>query len=259
MREGFLSGTHEIVIQCVFFALMLLAVEVGFRLGRRAESSTKPATKSQIAIVEAALLGILALLLGFTMSMAVSRFDARKQLVLAEANAIGTSYLRTRLLPAPDGPEIASLLRQYIQVRVQYGNSGDGLAPLDDLHTQTTHLQTEIWTRAAAYAQKDPNPVKAGLLLQSLNEAIDMETARWTAVQNHVPPNVIYINAIVALLASMLVGYAYGLDGRRNPFSMCVLVLAITMVLAVIVDLDRPRSGFIRASQQPMTDLLNQY
>jgi hypothetical protein len=258
LKEGFLSGTHEVVIQCAFVALMLLAVEVGFRLGRRAEFSTKPATKSQIAIVEAALLGILALLLGFTMSMAVSRFDARKQLVLAEANAIGTSCLRARLLPAPEGPEIASLLRQYVQIRVQYGSLGNDLAPLDDLHTQTTHLQTEIWTRATVYAQKDPNPVKAGLLLQSLNEAIDMETARWTAFQNHVPPNVIYVNAIVALLAAMLVGYAYGLDGQRNPFSTCVLVLAITMVLAVIVDLDRPRSGFIRANQQPMIDLLHQ-
>jgi hypothetical protein len=85
-----------------------------------------------------------------------------------------------------------------------------------------------------------------------------LETARWTAFQNHVPPNVIYVNAIVALLAAMLVGYTFGLDGRRNLFSMCVLVLAITMVLAVIVDLDRPRSGFIRANQQPMIDLLNQ-
>lgn len=255
MKEGFLYGTHEVIIQCVFFALMLAAIELGFRLGRKAEASTGAQTKSQIAIVEAALLGILALLLGFTMSMAVSRFEARKQLVLSEANAIGTSYLRAQLLPAPEGTEIASLLRQYINVRVQYGTSGDDLAPLDDLHTQTAHLQTELWTQAAAYAQKDPNQVKAGLLLQSLGEAIDLETARWTAFQNHVPPNVIYVNAIVALLSAMLVGYAFGLDGRRNPFSMCVLVLAITLVLAVIVDLDRPRSGFIRANQQPMIDL----
>ena len=82
-----------------------------------------------------------------------------------------------------------------------------------------------------------------------------METARWTAFQNRVPPNV--VNAIVALLAAMLVGYAFGVDGQRNPFSMRVLVLAITLVLAEIVDLDRPRSGFIRANQQPMIDLLH--
>jgi hypothetical protein len=189
--------------------------------------------------------------------MAVSRFEVRKQLVLDEANAIGTSCLRAQLLPAPEGPEIANLLRQYINVRVQYGTSGNDLARLNDLHTQTGVLQTELWTRAASYAQKDPNPVKAGLLLQSLNEAIDLESARWMAFQNRVPQNVIYVNAIVGLLAAMLVGYSFGVNGHRNIFSMCVLALAITLVLSVIIDLDRPRSGFIGASQQPMIDLLH--
>jgi hypothetical protein len=255
---SFLGGVHEYIIQLVFFCLMLAATEAGFRLGRMFETRTLPETKLQIAIVEAALLGVLALLLGFTMSMAVSRFEARKQLNLDEANAISTSYLRAQLLPAPDGPEIAGLLRQYMNVRVEYGTSGDGLAPLNDLRAQTTDLQSKIWTRAIGYAQKDPNPVKSGLLLQSLNQAIDLETARWTAFQNHVPPNVMYVNAIVALLATMLVGYAFGVYGRRDYFSMIVMVFGITLVFAVIVDLDRPRTGFIRANQQPMIDLLHQ-
>lgn len=236
---------------------MLAVTEVGFRLGRKSEANTSAETKSQISTITAALLGVLALLLGFTMSMAVSRFEVRKQLVLDEANAIGTSCLRAQLLPAPEGPEIANLLRQYINVRVQYGTSGNDLARLNDLHTQTGVLQTELWTRAASYAQKDPNPVKAGLLLQSLNEAIDLESARWMAFQNRVPQNVIYVNAIVGLLAAMLVGYSFGVNGHRNIFSMCVLALAITLVLSVIIDLDRPRSGFIGASQQPMIDLLH--
>ena len=230
--------------------------EAGFRLGCNSEGSIPAETRSQITTVGAALLGILALLLGFTMSMAVSGFEVRKQLVLDEANAIGTSVLRAQLLPAPEGPEIANLLRQYINVRVQYGTSGDDLPRLNDLHAESVHLQTELWIRAAAYAQKDPNPVKAALL-QSLNEAIDLETARWTAFQNRVPQNVIYVNATVGLLAAMLIGYSFGANGRRNVFSMCVLTLAITLVLSVIIDLDRPRSGFIGASQQPMIDLLH--
>jgi uncharacterized membrane protein YeiB len=96
--------------------------------------------------------------------------------------------------------------------------------------------------------------VRVGLLLQSLNEAI-LESARRMAFQNHVPQSVIYVNGIVGILATILVGYAFGLNGRRQIFSMCMLALAITLVLAVIVDLDRPRAGFIRVSQQPMTDL----
>jgi hypothetical protein len=257
LKEGFLYGTHEVIIQCVFFALMLAATEAGFRLGRKSEASTPAETKSQISIVTAALLGVLALLLGFTMSMAVSRFEVRRQLVLDEANAIGTSCLRAQLLPAPEGPEIANLLRQYINVRVQYGSVGNDLARLDALHTQTELLQTALWSRAADYAQKDPNPVKAGLLLQSLNEAIDLESARWTAFQNRVPQDVMYVDAMVALLAAILVGYSFGINGPRQIFSMCVLALAITLVLSVIIDLDRPRSGFIGASQQSMIDLLH--
>ena len=97
--------------------------------------------------------------------------------------------------------------------------------------------------------------MRTGLLLQSLNEAFDLETARWTAFQNHVPASVIYVNAVLGLLSAMLVGYMFGVDGRRNFFSMCLLALSITLVLAVIIDLDRPRSGFIRGSQQPMIDL----
>jgi hypothetical protein len=255
VNAGFLQGTNEILIYVVFFTLMLAATDVGFRLGRKSEAKTSDRTKSQISVVEDAILGILALLLGFTMFMAVSRFDARKQLVLDEANAIGTSRLRTALLPAPEGSEIASLLRQYIDVRVQYGTSGNDLARLEGLNTQTVRLQNEFWTRAVAYGQKDADPVRTGLLLQSLNQVIDLGSARRMAFQNPVPESVIYVNCIVGLLASALVGYAFGLGGQRQIFSTCVLALAITLVLGLIVDLDRPRSGFIRVSQQPMIDL----
>jgi hypothetical protein len=252
---GFLYATNEIIIYSIFFALMLAGSEAGFRLGRKFEASIPDKTKSQISTVEAAILGVLALLLGFTMSMAVSRFEARRQLVLDEANAVGASVLRADLLPPVEGSEIASLLRQYIEVRVQYGTAGNDLARLDSLYTQTVRLQNEFWARAVAYGQKDPSPVRAGLLLQSLNQAIDLESARRIAFQNHVPESVIYVNGIVGLLAAMLVGYTFGLHGRRQIFSVCVMALAITLVLAVILDLDRPRSGFIRISQQPMIDL----
>ena len=256
VNESLVYRTSEFVIRWVFFALMVTATEVGFRLGRKFEDRAPESIHSQIFTVEAAILGILALLLGFTMSMAVSRFETRKLLVLQEADAIGTSSLRAQLLPAPAGPEISSLLRQYVNLRVQYGAAGYDLARIEELNRQTGRLQTEIWTRAVAYAQQDPNPVKVGLLLQSLNEAIDAGEARWMAFQNHVPDSVIYVNATVSLLSALLVGYSFGVNGRRNIFSMFVLSVSVTLVLAVIIDLDRPRSGYIRGSQQPMVDLL---
>lgn len=256
--RGMLYGTHEILIQIIFLSLMLAVAELGFRLGRRFAKTTLEQTKPHISAIEAAILGVLGLLLAFTMSMSVSRYEVRKQLVLQEANALGTACLRTQLLPEAQGKELLGLLHDYISVRVEYGTSGNDLARMDVLRAKGARLQQEIWSKAVAYARQDPNPVKAGLLLQSLNEAIDLEAARWMTFHDHVPESVIYVIALVALLAAILVGYTFGMSGRRQIFSMCALALAITMVLAVIVDLDRPRSGFIRVTQQPIIDLQRQ-
>jgi hypothetical protein len=253
-----LYGANEWVIAFLLLVLMLAVNELGFRLGRHAESKTTEKTKSEISVVAGSIVGVLGLLLGFTMSMAVARFEARKELVLDEANAIGTSYLRTQLLPAPEGSEIASLLIDYVNLRVEYARPDQDFERLKTVRKQTARVQNEFWSRAVAYAQKDPNPVRAGLILQSLNQVIDFEAARWIAFLNRVPAPVIYVNGIVALLAVNIVGYAFGVSGRRQVFSAFLLALAISVVLAVILDLDRPRRGFIQVSQQPMIDLQDQ-
>jgi hypothetical protein len=255
VSDGLIYGTNEWVFDFLFFALMLAASEAGFRLGRNAGPRTTEKTKGQVSVIEGSIIGLLGLLLGFSMSMSVSRFEARKQLVLEEANAIGTSYLRTQLLPASEAADIASLLRSYVNLRVQNVRDGQNFERLKTVREQCARLQEEFWSKAVAYALKNPNPVRSGLLLQSLNQVIDLDAARWMTFLNHVPEAVIYVNALVALLAISLVGYAIGMAGRRQVFSVLLLVLAITAVLAVLIDLDRPGEGFIRVSQQPMIDL----
>jgi hypothetical protein len=255
VNGSLLYETNEFVLQLFIFTLLLATTELGFHIGRRFEADTPERTKPHISTVEAALLGVLGLLMGFTVAMAVSRFEMRKQLVLDEANALGTCLLRTQLLTPPHGTEIYGLLHQYIDVRVRYGNAGTDAARLDTLRAEGATLQNKIWSLTATYAQQDPNPVKSGLLLQSLNQAFDLEASRWATYQDHVPETVIYVDAIVGLLAIMLVGYTFGLNGRRQLFSMSVLALSITLVLSVIIDLDRSRSGFIRVSQKPVMDL----
>ena len=103
----------------LFVAALIVASDAGFRLGRKKRAKAGDRAKSELGAVEGGILALLGLLLGFTMSMAVARFEVRKQLVLEEANAIGTSYLRTRLLPAPESTEIAGLLREYVALRLQ--------------------------------------------------------------------------------------------------------------------------------------------
>jgi hypothetical protein len=253
-----LYQANELMLGLVFFALMLAASEAGFRFGRRPGKRTSEETKSQIVTVEAGIIGILGLLLGFTVSMAVTRFEVRKHLVLEEAQAIGTAHLRTQLLPATEGKEIADLLRAYTNVRVLPEDGRDIYEKLTAARQESARLQDAFWQRAITYGQKDPNPVRAGLLLQSLNEVIDLDAARWMAFQNRVPETVIYVIALVGMLAAMVVGYTFGLGGLRQLLWICTLSLAITLVLAVIIDLDQPREGFIRVSQQPMLDLQKQ-
>jgi hypothetical protein len=248
----------EWLLSVMFIAAFLAAGEAGFRLGHKTDARSTANTRSEILAVEGGILALLGLLLGFTMSMAVTRFEARKQAVLDEANAVGTSYRRAQLLPAPESADIRSLLRQYVDVRVQYGNAGEDPDRIKTTRELAAHLQDEIWTRAITYAQEDPNPVRTGLLLQSLNQVIDLEASRWMAFQNHVPRTVVLVNCVLALLAALFVGYTFGLGGRRQIFATCALTLAITAALVVIIDLDSPRHGLIWVGQQPMIDLQHQ-
>ena len=258
MGFEFLDAASQWLIGFVFLVLMLATGEAGFRLGCANKSTTSEVTRSQISYLQAGIIGVLGLLLGFTLAMAVTRFEARKQLVVEESNAIGTSCLRAQLIPSPEGTEILNRLRDYVDVRLQYSFAS---IDLDDrqiaARARAVRLQGEFWSRAAAVAQKNPRSVPAGLLVQSLNTVIDLESARCAASMNHVPGTVIFVVSFVALLSAVLVGYLFGLGDRRHPFSTVILTAAITAVLLVIVDLDRPDRGLIRISQQPLIDVQN--
>jgi hypothetical protein len=249
---------NEFAVELGIFALMVIASEVGFRIGRRSGNQVAPDAKSQHLTVEAGLLGVLGLMLGFTMAMALNRFELRKQIVLQEAQAIGSAHLFTRLLPTEESKEIGDLLRAYTSVRIRPENRHDVYEQIAAARRESARLQGALWARAAAYGLKDPSPVRAGMLLQSLKEVIQLDAARWMAFQDHVPAAVIYVIALVGLLAVMVVGYTFGLTGVRQPFSIYMLSLAITMVLWIIIDLDRPRDGHIRVNQQPLLDLQEQ-
>jgi len=257
VNVGFLYGASEWIIGSGFFLVFAAALEAGYRAGYRAAPIIPDKTRSQITAIETALLALLGLLLGFTMLMAVSRFDTRKQGVVEEANAIGTCYLRAQLFPPTEATAIPNLLRDYVDARLQYASVSDWTR-VKQAREKALALQAQMWWLASAQMQKDTKSVPAGLLLESLNRVIDIEAVRWSLFNNYVPESVIYINALVAMLASVLVGYGFGLARRRHLFSMLLLVVSITVVLVVIVDLDRPRHGLIQVSQQPMIDLQQQ-
>jgi hypothetical protein len=255
----------EWFLALMFLGALLAASEFGFRQGFKASRrGIEQDTKVWIITIAASILGVLGLLLAFTINMAVTRYDSRRLLVLDEANALGTAFWRVQLVAPPEGQEMANLLREYTAARIQFSKPkriqfGSRDDPrLVEARERSGELQKEIWSRAAAFAQKDPRSVTAGLLLQSLNLAFDIEESRWIAFHTHVPASVIWADYVVAMLACVLVGYSLGLAGRRNFTYLLMLVLCLTVVMIVIVDLDDPQRGFIRGSPQPLLDVQRQ-
>jgi hypothetical protein len=245
----------EWIMTLLFLCAMVSVYEIGYQVGRRSGMQEK--TKALLPMIATSILAILGLLLGFTMSMSVSRYEARRELVLEEANAIDTAYLRAQALPPPESTELQGLVRQYAAVRLRVSQSALDVRKLQQGREEAARLHDQMWSRVAALARKDPHSVTVEGLMDSLGNVSDLENSRWIIFVAHVPEGVIYVDALLGLVAALLVGYEFGLTGNRHFLSEALLVLSITMVMIVIVELDRPVSGVVRVSQQPLIDLQN--
>ncbi len=225
------------------------AIEVGRWFGVRA----KPQGAGSIPTLESSILALLALMIGFTFALALSRFEARREGVLNEANAIGTTALRARLLPAPHSQECLKLLRDYVQLRLDAAQ--DSLVDLKAAIARSNALQEALWRQAKEAAAKNNGMVPTGLFIQSLNEMIDNHEKRVIALLSGVPNIVLVVLYVIALVASAFSGYAAGVEAQRTRGPMYVAMGLFIAVILLIQDLDRPSSGFITASQQPMADV----
>jgi hypothetical protein len=246
----------SILIVGVLFAILIVATELGYRLGFRFSADTTDAAKTQINTIQGSLLGVLALLLGFTFSLALQRFDTRSEAVIGEANAIGTTILRAGLLPDSVRANSQELLRQYLDQRVRAGT-----IPLDRPQERASVLRESdqildaLWVNALRAAEEDGNPVRTGLYVQALNQMIDAYGIRDAALDRHVPEPVLFLMFMAFLLAASLVGYAAGVSARRTSLPTFVLVTLVAFLVFMIIDLDRPRRGLIEVSQQSLVDL----
>jgi hypothetical protein len=227
------------------------AVEGGYRLGRWRHARSDEEKDAPVGAIVAAILGLLAFLLAFTFGLAATRFDERRQAVLEEANAIGTAYLRTRLLPEPQRGESARLLREYVDVRLRGTEPGR----LAEAVARSGELHALLWAEAVTAAERQPGPI-TGLYIQSLNETIDLHARRvQVGLRNRVPVSIWAGLLSIALLAMASVGYHSGLSATRRSPAMVGLVLAFAGVLFLIADLDRGHEGLLTVSQQAMIDV----
>lgn len=246
-----LASVSLSVIFAVSLVFILGSGELGYRLGVRAGKKGH----GNVSVMESAALGLLALMIGFTFAMSLARFEARRDAILVEANAIGTTALRARLLPAPHNRETLDLLREYVKIRLDLTRHvpapEDFRAALD----RSNDIQEKLWLQARAIAAKDSSLVPTGLFIQSLNDMIDAQEKRIAAAINRVPIVVLLALYGIAAVSSGFTGYGSGLARERSRLPRYLMGIIVAGVLLLIQDLDRPGTGFIQVSQRPMLDV----
>lgn len=245
-------GTASIVVLALYMLLALAAAAAmgaaARRLSARPAPGQPPEGAEQHGYIISAVLGLLALLLGFTFSLAAERFEARRYLVAEEANAIGTAYLRAQLLPEPHRARAGDLLVRYTDNRIALAKAPrHAMAPL---LARNDALLTEIWTATrSAYGAISTLPF-SGVYVASINRMIDLDLTRKMARAARVPGQVYVVLFVYALATAAAISYL--LTGPRGAFAAGLLFLLLTLSLVLIIDIDRPTDGGIVEGQLPM-------
>lgn len=252
MDETLFFGGPLLVVAGCAFGCMVLAALLGFGLreilGRRGQA---PAIEGQESYIVSAVLGLLALLMGFTFALAVDRFETRRALVLEEANAIGTTYLRTQLLPEPHRERLTRLLVNYVDNRLLLATAQS--AQTQRLVEANDQILTDLWSAtAAAFDDIDAKPF-SNSYLDTMNNMIDMDSARKAARGAHVPSEVFILLVFYLVVTSAVLGYV--LKGGQGRVAAGLLLALLALSLTLIMDIDRPTGGGIRENQAPMVAL----
>lgn len=229
----------------LFFG-MALCLEVGRRIGARRLLHDDQRGRAGAGAVEGAIFGLLGLLIAFTFSGAYGRFEGRRQLTIAEANNIGTAWLRLDLLPPASQPALRGLFRQYVDSRLAaYAKLPDITAAVAEIK-HSLQLQNEIWKQAVAACQTPDGQRAIMPMLTALNAMFDIVTDRTTALRTHTPEIVFVMLGVLALISALLAGMGMAGAQHRSWVHILGFTLIVSLTVYVILDLEYPRLGLIR-------------
>jgi hypothetical protein len=232
-------------------AVLFLAAEAGFKLGRPVQKRWPDQSEPGVGAMVGAALALLGFLLAFVTGLAIGNFNQRRQLVVSEANAIGTTYLRAGYLADPYRAESRKLLREYVNLRIK---ALDPTATVSAI-AQSEQIHDELWLMAEKVAKDDPGPTIA-LYLSSLNEVIDLHTERINAELGfRVPPIMVLGLYVVAVMTMILIGVYDSYREKHNIIALIMVVLIVSVVFLMIVDMDRSNVGLLQIPQEALIDL----
>lgn len=242
-----------IVATGIFLAL-LAAREVGAWLGKRVMALHAGEGDSDRGYIISGVLGLLALLVAFTFGLALDRYQTRRDMVVAEANAIGTAEMRARLLDPPHAARLSGMLRDYAETRLRFGLASG--AERVRLRQASSDLRELIQTETLNALRPVRTTPLASLVAPAVNETIDIGAAREAALSARVPTTVLVVLFVYALVSAGVLGVALNGAPKGHRRLTGLMFLLLTLALALILDLDRSRTGSIRISQEPMAALV---
>jgi hypothetical protein len=243
---------QELGIAVLLLLLLLLCLEVGFRIGGRARGAGEPKEGGQLGAIQGGTLGLLALLLAFSFGGAATRFMERQDLIVQEANAIGTAYLRADMLDEPYRSNLRADLCRYVEHRVRATARGRGGISPEDLR-EVARLQDRIWNSASAGVAARPTSMLA--VLAPVNEVIDLHSTRLAAARKHIPGLVLWLLIVCSAMSLIDIGYGCGLARRRSWLMTSSLAVLLAASLWTTIDLEYPRAGLIQLDDTPMVEL----
>lgn len=235
-----------IVVSISLFVGIVACLEIGYRIGRRSTEKQPELAHDGIGVIEAAVFALLGLLLGFSFAGGTSRLEAKRQLVVQEANAIGTAYLRLDEVPLNEQAEMRRLFRDYLDARLRVYERLPDLKAAEQELAHAEKIQQEIWSRAVSASHNDPTQNTARLLLPALNEMIDVTTARTIAMHTQLPLLIFTLLTGVALVSGLLAGYAMAKRRSRSWLHIVLYAVVIAVTIYSVLDLEYPRFGLIR-------------
>ncbi len=237
------------VVFAIALIVQLLAAHAGRLLGQKKGRSPSEEERKDFDVVQAATLTLLGLIIGFSFSMAVTRYDQRKNYEEAEANAIGTEYVRADLLPAEDAARTRELLKKYLDLRIAFYLTR-GSRSLGQINDDTAKLQAELWAAVLRGAKEQPTPVTA-LAVSGMNDVLNSQGYTQAAWWNRIPIAAWAMMGLIAVAANSMVGYG----ARRRGKLLFVLPIVVSIACLLIADIDSPRGGIIRVLPQNMMSL----
>jgi hypothetical protein len=240
---------RPLIVFVVAFFLLWFAAWLGARLGQRRRDKSEEA-RSDFGVVLGATLTLLGLIIGFSFSMATGRYDLRKTYEEAEANAIGTEYVRADLLPEPYAAQVRGLLRQYTDLRIRF-YSTRSLEELQQINAETAKVQDQLWKAASRPADAAPTPVRA-LAVGGMNDVLNSQGYTQAAWWNRIPVGAWFLMFGIALFSNALMGY-----GARKVETKMLMILPLVVAVSffLIADIDSPRGGVIRVAPQNLISL----